>query len=146
VTPLATPDCLIACMGDRMKSECRAAMEQVDEALPYLSIRFVDNEWLSPRELESAMLCWVIDAQLPRHYLYEALAAGLPLIVPAERTDLASLAEGSRCGFSYHTTQEAAERIVWFLQHPLERDALSGRARALSAGFRSAHGRRPITP
>jgi hypothetical protein len=114
--PLAPPDYLIACVGNRVDSRCAEAMAQVASVLPYLSIRFVDSGWLSPSEIAAATLCWVVDADLSGGGIYEALRAGLPLLVPVERKDLRALCEGSGCGYSYETAGEAAERIAWILR------------------------------
>jgi hypothetical protein len=112
--PLAAPDHLIACAGNRIDPRCTEAMERVALCLPYLSIRFVDINWLAPMELESVLFGWVVDIDLSMDHMQGALRVGA-LLIPAERPDLKALCSPERC-YVYETASEAAERIAWILK------------------------------
>jgi len=91
-------------------------MARVANVLPYLSIRFVDSEWLSLSELGATLLCWVVDVELPINCLPQISQRGLPLLVPAERDDLKDAWRSYDHHYSYGTAAQAAERILEILR------------------------------
>jgi glycosyltransferase involved in cell wall biosynthesis len=90
--------------------------------------RFVRASWLDEQDWESVDALWVVEEEVDRAIVRDAMKRGKALIVPESRLDLVAICREKGCGLFYATPEEAYGCWLYLQQRPELRAALGRNA------------------
>ena len=111
MTPLAKRDCLIVCFGVIIDEPCAAAIVEIERAHSEYHLQFVMSNWISPDQLETASVFWIVDPSTELANITPILQHAIPLLAPESCSGLRQACISSTGAF-YQTKAEAIDRLI----------------------------------
>ena len=131
VTLGSTDRPLIVCVGKSVSGSCNEALRLLHHYLTGDPPRIVMAAWLTPAQLRSGCLIWVIDDTVPLEPVVQLARHGSALLVPESAQKLATLCRTEACGLYYRDGHEAAAMLAYLIDNPEKRNVLGSNAAKL---------------